>query len=156
MPTKITYYAIVDDYSSREEPGGVLRRVEEDSAEYDEEFGRDLQWTRSWLLYSHERGNMDAEFYEIGEDEANQIVERIRRTVSGQALQGGEELLPCVGGHGKDCSITLPGVAYQDGAVSPRDLHALAAAVGAVAACPPETYICAFHRSSWSRVKSTD
>ena len=84
MPTKITYYAIVDDYSSREEPGGVLRRVEEDNGEYDEEFGSDLAWTRSWLLYSHERGNMDAEFYEITEDEANRIVERIRHTVTGK------------------------------------------------------------------------
>ncbi len=84
MPAKITYYAIVDDYSSREEPGGVLRRVEEDNGEYDEEFGNDLAWTRSWLLYSHERGNMDAEFYQITEDEADRIVERIRRTVTGE------------------------------------------------------------------------
>lgn len=78
MPTKITYYAIVDDHSSREEPGGVLRRVEDDNGEYDEEFGSDLAWTRSWLFYSHERGNMDAEFYEITEDDADRIVERIR------------------------------------------------------------------------------
>jgi hypothetical protein len=76
--SKTTYYAIVDDFSSRDEPGGVIRRVENDNGEYDEEFGRDLAWTRSWLLYSHERGSMDAEFYEISEDEANRIVERIR------------------------------------------------------------------------------
>jgi len=36
------------------------------------------------LLYSYERGNLDNKFYEISEDEANQIVERIRATVSGQ------------------------------------------------------------------------
>jgi len=84
MPTKTTYYAIVDDYSNRDEPGGVLRRVEDDDGEYDEEFGRDLKWTRSWLLYSHERGNMDSEFFEITEAEANRIVDRIRRTVTGQ------------------------------------------------------------------------
>jgi len=84
MPTKITYYAIVDDHSSRDEPGGVLRRVEDDNGEYDEEFGSDLACTRSWLLYSHERGNMDAEFYEITEDDANRIVERIRRGVTGE------------------------------------------------------------------------
>jgi hypothetical protein len=84
MPAKITYYAIVDDHSSREEPGGVLRRVEDDNGEYDEEFGSDLAWTRSWLLYSHDRGNMDAEFYEITEDDANRIVEQIRRAVTGE------------------------------------------------------------------------
>lgn len=84
MPTKITYYAIVDDHSSRDEPGGVVRRVEDDNGEYDEEFGSDLAWTRSWLLYSYERGNMDAEFYEITEDDANRIVEQIRRAVTGE------------------------------------------------------------------------
>jgi hypothetical protein len=82
MPTKITYYAIVDDHSSRDEPGGILRRVEDDSGEYDEEFGSDLAWSRSWLLYSYERGNMDAEFHEITEDDANRIVGRIRRAVT--------------------------------------------------------------------------
>ena len=84
MPTKFTYYAMVDDLSSREEPAGVLRRVEHDDGERDEAFTRSLQWKRSSSLYSYERGNADVEFYEISEDEANRIVERIRRTVTGQ------------------------------------------------------------------------
>ena len=84
MPTKITYYALVNEFSSRERPGGVLRRIEDDEGEHDEAFTRDLVWKRSSSLYSYERGNMDNKFYEISEDEANQIVERIRRTVGGQ------------------------------------------------------------------------
>jgi hypothetical protein len=84
MPAQTTYYAIVDDHTSREEPGGVLRRVEDDKGEYDEEFGHDLAWTRSWVLYSYERGNGDNQFYEISVEEAEQIVERIRRSVMGQ------------------------------------------------------------------------
>jgi hypothetical protein len=83
MPTNVTYYAIVDDLSSREEPAGVLRRIEHDNGERDEAFTRNLEWKRSASLYSYERGNADAELYEITEDEANQIVERIRRTVIG-------------------------------------------------------------------------
>jgi len=83
MPTKITYYAIVDDYSSRDEPAGILRRTETDEQQNDEQFGHDLEWTYSPLLYSYERGNMDNQLYEITEDEANQIAERIRRTVTG-------------------------------------------------------------------------
>ena len=79
MPTKTTYYAIVDPYSSRETPGGVLRRVEHDDGEYDEEFGNDLSWTRSWLLYSYERGNGDNQLVEISAEEAERIVERISR-----------------------------------------------------------------------------
>jgi hypothetical protein len=47
-------------------------------------FTRNLKWEHTPLLYSHERGNMDSQFVEITEDEANQIVERIRRTVTGQ------------------------------------------------------------------------
>jgi hypothetical protein len=85
MATRVTYYAIVNDYSSRDEPGGVLRRVEDGNAEYDEQFGHDLKWTRTALLYSFERGNLDNQLYEITGEEADQIVERIRRSVTGQS-----------------------------------------------------------------------
>jgi hypothetical protein len=84
MATKVTYYAIVDDLSSREEPAGVLRRIEHDDGERDEAFTRSLEWRRSASLYSYERGNRDAELYEITEEEADRIVERIRRSVTGQ------------------------------------------------------------------------
>ena len=83
MSSKITYYAIIDDFSSREQPAGVLRRIEDDEGRDDQAFGRDLKWGHSPLLYSYERGNLDNKLYEISEDEANQIVERIRRTVTG-------------------------------------------------------------------------
>jgi hypothetical protein len=85
MPMKITYYAMINDFSSRERPGGVLRRIEHENGEHDEAFTRNLKWERTPLLYSYERGNGDNEFYEITEDEANRIVERIRRTVTGNA-----------------------------------------------------------------------
>jgi hypothetical protein len=85
VPTKITYYALVNEYSSRERPGGVLRRIEDEEGEHDEAFTRDLVWKRSSSLYSYERGNMDNQLYEISEDEANRIVEHIRRTVTGEA-----------------------------------------------------------------------
>lgn len=84
MPPKTTYYAMVDDYSSLDEPAGVLRRVEEEHGEYDEAFTTALKWERSWSLYSYERGNMDVEFHEISEGEANRIADRIRRTVTGK------------------------------------------------------------------------
>ena len=38
MPTKITYYAIVDDFSSREKPAGVLRRIDHDEGSDDQAF----------------------------------------------------------------------------------------------------------------------
>jgi len=85
MPQKITYYAMVDDLSNREEPAGVLRRTEDNEGQHDEAFTRNLEWEYSWSLYSYERGNRDAQFYEISGDEANRIVERIRRSVTGQS-----------------------------------------------------------------------
>ena len=84
MVTKVTYYAIVDELSSQGEPTGVLRRIEHEGGEHDEAFTRSLEWKRSASLYSYERGNADAEFYEISEDEADKIVARIRRAVTGE------------------------------------------------------------------------
>lgn len=84
MAEQTTYYAIVDDYSSRAEPVGVLRRIKHDGGQHDEAFGRDLQWSHTSMLYSYERGNRDNDLVEITEDEAEEIVARIRRSAVGQ------------------------------------------------------------------------
>lgn len=84
MPDKVIYYAIIDGLSSRERPAGVLRRIyTEDCGRRDEAFTRDLMWEHSWSLVSAERGDLENEFIEISEDEANQIVDRIRAEVTG-------------------------------------------------------------------------
>ena len=84
MPDKVTYYAIVNDLSSRERPSGVFRRTyTEAGGKRDEAFTRNLLWEFSPLLISAERGDLQNEFIEITEAEANQIVERIRATVTG-------------------------------------------------------------------------
>ncbi len=83
MPDKVTYYAVVNDLSSRELPSGVFRRTYTEDGRLDEAFTRKLIWERSWLLVSAERGDLVNEFIEISEAEANQIVERIRATVTG-------------------------------------------------------------------------
>jgi hypothetical protein len=80
---RVTYYAMVDDLSSREAPAGVLRRVEDAEGESDEVFTRDLNWVRSSSLYAAERGSLDNQFFEISEDEAERIVARIRASVGG-------------------------------------------------------------------------
>lgn len=79
MAGKVTYYAIVDDYTSRDEPAGVLRRFDEGDRR-DESFGRDLQWKFSSVLHSAERGDTEYELIPITEDEADQIVARIRES----------------------------------------------------------------------------
>ena len=78
MAEKITYYAIVDEFTSRDRPAGVLRRVENDEGEIDEVFSRNLRWEFSPLFYSAERGDLANDFVPISEEEASRIVERIR------------------------------------------------------------------------------
>ncbi len=85
MADRITYYALVDDFSSRAEPGGVLRRVEKATGHVDEVFSRDLTWDASPLLRSAERGDTMFDFVEITEDEANRVVARIRAEAAAQA-----------------------------------------------------------------------
>lgn len=84
MTTKITYYAIVNEHSTRERPGGVVRRIQDDEGRDDQAFTRNLQWEHTGTLYSYERGDGDNELYEISQEEADRIVERIHRTVSGE------------------------------------------------------------------------
>jgi len=85
MAEEITYYAIVNEFSSRERPGGVLRRIKHDDGQRDEAFTRDLVWKPSTSLHSAERGDTMNDFYPITEEEALQIVDRIRQQVEGQS-----------------------------------------------------------------------
>jgi hypothetical protein len=89
LPPKITYYAIVDRFHSRERPGGVIRRLHHDYGDEDQAFTRNLRWEGTSTLYSYERGNLDNELYEITEKEANEIVARIRRIIAEQQGSGG-------------------------------------------------------------------
>jgi hypothetical protein len=86
MPDKVIYYAVVDERSSRERPAGLFRRTyTEAGGKRDEAFTRDLIWKRSASLVSAERGDLENEFVEIGEDEANQLMERLRVRWTGTA-----------------------------------------------------------------------
>lgn len=78
MADKTTYYAIIDDSSSREHPAGVFRRTETDRGKIDEVFSRALVWAPSPLLLTAEHGDLTNDFIEITEEEASRIVERIR------------------------------------------------------------------------------
>ena len=84
MPDKVTYYAVVDGLSSRERPAGVFRRTYfESGGRRDEAFTRNLVWERSASLISAERGDLQNDFFEITEDEAEQLMEQLRVRWSG-------------------------------------------------------------------------
>jgi hypothetical protein len=82
----VTYYAIVDDLSSRARPAGVMRRTYRDGGRRDEAFARDLAWHHTSFLISAERGDLENDLVRIAPDQASHIVERITRSVvSGSA-----------------------------------------------------------------------
>ncbi len=84
MPDRVIYYAVVNDLSSRDQPAGVFRRIyTEAGGRRDEAFTRNLAWERSASLVSAERGDLQNDFIEITENEANQLVDRIRARVTG-------------------------------------------------------------------------
>ena len=86
MPDKVTYYAVVDDLSSREKPAGVFRRTyTDDGGRSDEVFSRELIWEFSPELIAAERGDLQNEFIEITENEANQLLERLRDRWTGSS-----------------------------------------------------------------------
>ncbi len=84
MPDKIIYYAVVDELSSRERPAGLFRRTYTEAGGLrDEAFTRNLVWKDSPSLFSAERGDLENEFIEITEDEANQLMEELRARWTG-------------------------------------------------------------------------
>ena len=84
MSEKITYFAIIDELSSRERPAGVFRRTYlEHGGRRDEAFTRDLAWKQSPSLASAERGDLQNKFVEISAEEAERVVARIRASVAG-------------------------------------------------------------------------
>ncbi len=78
MAEEITYYAIVDEFSSREMPGGVIRRVAGEGGLTDEAFSADLKWEFSPLLAAASRGDTMFDLVPINESEAQRIVNRIK------------------------------------------------------------------------------
>ncbi|MGD0703474.1 MAG: hypothetical protein ABSA02_26765 [Trebonia sp.] len=79
-----TYYAIVNEFSSRADPFGVIRRVKQNGGQRDEVFSRDLTWKYTALLASAERGDLTNDMIPISEEEADRIVARIREMAGQQ------------------------------------------------------------------------
>ena len=79
MPDRVIYYAVANDLSSRERPAGLFRRTYTEAGGLrDEAFTRNLLWKNSSSLVSAERGDLENDFIEIAEDEANQLLEQLR------------------------------------------------------------------------------
>ena len=84
MPDKVIFYAVVNDLSSRQHPAGLFRRTYTEAGGLrDEAFTTKLVWKNSSSLTSAERGDLENEFVEISEVEANQLMEELRARWTG-------------------------------------------------------------------------
>ena len=84
MPDKVIFYAVVNDLSSRQHPAGLFRRTYTEAGGLrDEAFTTKLIWKNSSSLISAERGDLENEFIEISEVEANQLMEELRTRWTG-------------------------------------------------------------------------
>lgn len=79
MADKITYYAIVGENAAREQPYGLVRRLEfDDGAIADEGLRRDFSWSFTPIIAEWRRGSFDDELVEVSHAQASKIIEYFR------------------------------------------------------------------------------
>jgi hypothetical protein len=75
-----TYFVIVDEEATAENPAGIVRRHEFDGGGFvDEGLHRDLSWHRTPAIIEWERGDFPDELVEITDLEADRIIARFRQ-----------------------------------------------------------------------------
>jgi hypothetical protein len=84
MAENLTYYAIIDDRATRDDPAGIARRREIESGGFrDEALGRDLNWHFTPLIVEWKRAESTDDLEEISQEEAERAIERFRERWSG-------------------------------------------------------------------------
>ena len=79
MPDKITYYAIVGDRNTIDNPRGLVRRLEDDDGSSEEALQEDFSWKFTPVIVEWERGDFDDELIEVSHEQANKIIEYFRQ-----------------------------------------------------------------------------
>jgi len=86
LSDKITYYAVVGENRTIENPSGLVRRRHAAGGPVDESLARNMSWTFTDAIYQLERGeNFGPELAEISEDEARVLIERFRERWEGSS-----------------------------------------------------------------------
>lgn len=77
------YYEITDEFSTRDRPAGVLRRIRDDGRHRDEAFGRNLAWGPAADRYPGDPpADKSGELTEITREVAERIIARMLRAAS--------------------------------------------------------------------------
>jgi hypothetical protein len=78
MPHKITYYAVVGEDRTIDNPYGLVRRLEHDDGPSDEGLRKDFSWTFSPSIVEWKHGDLDDELVEVSHEQASKIIEYFR------------------------------------------------------------------------------
>jgi len=79
MPDKITYFAVVADDRTIDNPYGLVRRLEHDDGPSDEALRKDFSWKATPLIVEWERGDFEDELVEVSHEQASKIIEYFRQ-----------------------------------------------------------------------------
>jgi hypothetical protein len=87
VPGPITYYAVIADNRTINNPCGLVRRLAHDDGPSDESMRTDFSWTVSPLIAEWERGSPAHELVEVSHAQASKIIAYFRmRWAYGEAL----------------------------------------------------------------------
>ena len=79
MPDSITYFVIVGDDRTIDNPYGLVRRLEHDDGPSDEALRKDFSWKFTPLIAEWERGDFEDELVEVSHEQASKIIEYFRQ-----------------------------------------------------------------------------
>ena len=74
----ITYYAVIADNRTIDNPCGLVRRLEHDDGPSDEGMRKDFSWAFSPVIAEWERGGLDHDLVEVSHSQAGKIIEYFR------------------------------------------------------------------------------
>jgi len=85
MSDDVTYYAIVNERRTTQDPAGLARRRHLQTGGFeDEALHRDLTWAHTSAIVEWKRDATDFELVEISEAKAGELIERFRERWGGE------------------------------------------------------------------------
>jgi hypothetical protein len=78
VPGSITYYAVLADNRTIDNPYGLVRRLEHDDGPCDEGMRKDFSWASSPVIAEWEQGERKHELVEVSHAQASTIIEYFR------------------------------------------------------------------------------
>jgi hypothetical protein len=79
VPDTITYYAIIGDGRTIDNPYGLVRRLEHDDGPSDEALRKDFSWNLTPVIVEWERGDFADELVQVSHEQASKIIEYFRQ-----------------------------------------------------------------------------